>query len=112
MFDRVLTDDEKEMTGTIKSYEAIAFGMLQAIRITWHETEDEGSTRHVTTYRVPEKNEQNQPLRTLQSGVKYIWNMELRRGTLAVVRTEIIPWELNTEDYSTDGFIYKPQPQE
>lgn len=109
MFDRTLTEDETATTGAIKSYEAIAFGMLQAIRITWHETEGEGSTKHISTYRVPEKNEQNQPLRSLQSGVKYIWNIELRRGTLAVIRTEIIPWELNQEHYAVNGTIVKQQ---
>jgi len=109
MFERELSTDEIQTTGAIKSYEAIAFGLLQAIRITWHETADEGGTIHESTYRVPETNEQNVPLRSLQSGVKYIWNIELRRGTLAVVRTEIIPWILNQESYPVDGTIVPNQ---
>lgn len=103
MFDRTLTPEEKEATKAIKSYECITFGILQAIRITWHETEG-GKTgkTHESTYRVGDTE-----LRILKSGVRYIWNMELRRGTLAVVRTEITPWELNTEEYNTDGTIVK-----
>lgn len=103
MFGRTLSDEEKESTKAIKSYECITFGLLQAIRITWHETEA-GNKVHEATYRVGDTE-----LRNLKSGVRYIWNMELRRGTLAVVRTEIIPWELNTEEYNTDGTISKIQ---
>lgn len=102
MFGRTLTDEEKESTKAIRSFECITFGLLQAIRITWHETEGEGGKVHESTYRVGDTE-----LRNLKSGVRYIWNMELRRGTLAVVRTEIIPWEINTEEYSTDGTISK-----
>ena len=102
MFGRTLSAEEKESTKAIKSYECITFGLLQAIRITWHETESEGGKVHESTYRVGDTE-----LRNLKSGVRYIWNMELRRGTLAVVRTEIIPWELNTEEYNTDGTVQK-----
>lgn len=101
MFPRELTQDEKDATKAIKSYECITFGLLQAIRITWHESET-GNKVHESTYRVGDID-----LRNLKSGVKYIWNMELRRGTLAVVRTEIIPWELNEEEYRADGTIQK-----
>lgn len=45
-------------------------------------------------------------LRDLQSGMKYIYNLELRRGTLAIIRTEILPWEQKEElVYGTDGTI-------
>ena len=99
MFGRSVTEDE-QAAGMIKAYEAITFGMLHAIRITWEETEAEGGTIHESTYRV------DTDKRLLQSGVRYIWNMELRRGTLAVIRTEILPWELNTDkEYDTDGII-------
>lgn len=109
MFERDMTDDEKEATKAKKSYECITFGVLQAIRITWREEIAQNSKKHIVTYRVGDVE-----LRNLKSGVRYIWNMELRRGTLAVVRTEIIPWEENTEDYRTDGTIVTtpstPQP--
>lgn len=107
MFKIASTDSEKFLT----SFNAITFGRLQAIRITWHETDAEGGVKHVATYRVPEQNEMHQNLRLLESGTKYIWNMELRRGTLAVVRTEIIPWEINQENYVVDGSIDKTQGQ-
>lgn len=109
MFPREMTQDEKDATKAITSHECITFGVLQAIRITWHEPDSDGGKKHITTYRVGDVE-----LRNLKSGIRYIWNMELRRGTLAVVRTEIIPWEVNTEDYRTDGTIVTtpstPQP--
>lgn len=113
MFNRALTTEDTDINKIIKSYECITFGRLQAIRITWKEddykdpvtNEDKDGIKHVATYRVPEKNDHNEPLRLLEQGKKYIWNMELRRGTLAVIRTEIIPWEENQEEYNTDGFI-------
>lgn len=105
MFERTVPQDEKDLNKIVKSYECISFGRLQAIRITWQETDAEGGVEHVATYRVPEKNEMNQPLRLLEPGTKYIWNIELRRGTLAVIRAEIIPWEENQEDYNVDGSI-------
>ena len=48
-------------------------------------------------------------LRNLHSGYKYIWNIELRRGTLAIVRTEIVDWIVPEGDleYKTDGTIDK-----
>lgn len=109
---RTLTEDDIKINKIVKSGECITFGRLQAIRITWKETEEEGSVEHTATYRVPEKNDQGQALRLLEAGKKYIWNMELRRGTLAVVRTEIIPWEENQEPYNADGYIDKTSSQQ
>lgn len=89
-------------TGYVKSYNAIAYGQLQAIRITWHEDE-EGSIKHASTYKIPETK-----LINLESGVKYIWNIEIRRGTLAIIRTEIVDWELPEDalhNGSTGGII-------
>lgn len=112
MFPRTLTVDDTNISKIVKSYECITFGRLQAIRITWQEDDYEGpegnkiqGVEHVATYRVPEKNDMGQALRLLEAGKKYIWNMELRRGTLAIVRTEIIPWEENQEEYNADGYI-------
>lgn len=87
--------------GFKKSFNCITFGQLQAIRITW----DENSTgiKHVATFTIPDTK-----LVNLESGMKYIWNIEIRRGALAVIRTEIIDWELPTEaqyNGSTDGTI-------
>ncbi len=83
--------------GYLKSFNAIAFGYLWAIRIRWHEgTTESPGVRHVATYEVPQYSGEasgNIPLRQLKSGMKYIYNLELRRGTLAVIRTEIVDWK-------------------
>lgn len=85
----------------LKSYNAIAYGQLQAIRITWNESTS--GVTHASTYRIP-----NTELMNLKSGVRYVWNIEIRRGTLAIIRTEIVDWEVPTEaEYngSADGTI-------
>lgn len=91
--------------GSLKSFNAIAFGQLQAIRVTWNEEAVEGKApvTHESTFRIPSTD-----LMNLQSGVKYIWNIEIRRGTLAIIRTEIVDWELPEDEVhngSTDGTI-------
>lgn len=88
-------------TGYLKSFNAITFGQLQAIRITW--TESASGIVHKATYRLDKTD-----LINLQSGVRYIWNMEIRRGTLAVIRTEIVDWQVpEEEEYygNADGTI-------
>jgi hypothetical protein len=98
--------DDGYATGFLKSFNAIAFGRLEAIRVTWREgeTKENPIVRHVSTFRVPEDNSKiagvtpdpSKPvvkLQELQSGMKYVYNLELRRGTLAVVRTVVLPWD-------------------
>jgi len=98
--------DDGYATGYLKSFNAIAFGRLEAIRVTWREgeTKEKPIVRHVSTFRVPEDNSKiagvtpdpSKPvvkLQELQSGMKYVYNLELRRGTLAVVRTVVLPWD-------------------
>lgn len=103
MFDMANGVDNYEYpTGYLKSYHAIAFGQLQAIRITWEESGT--GIQHKATYQVG-----NEKLKNLQSGNRYVWNIELRRGTLAIVRTEIVNWIVPNDgslDYATDGTIY------
>jgi len=98
---------DEAAVGYLKSFNAIAFGQLWAIRITWHEgTTLQPGITHVTTYQVPQTNESNEQLRQLQSSMKYIYDLELRRGTLAVIRTEILDWDQKEElVYGTDGTI-------
>ena len=99
--------EEQTETGYLKSYNAIAFGQLQAIRITWEEREEGAAQsnpdyKHVSTYRIPTD------LMNLQSGVRYVWNIEIRRGTIAIIRTEIIDWELPKDlphNGTTEGTI-------
>ena len=83
-------------TGYLKSFEGIAFGTLQGIRITWKEADTD--VKHVATYKgVTNK--------TLESGTKYIYNMELRRSVIAKVAAEVTPWAIDQTDYSADGTI-------
>ena len=115
--------DDRYALGYLKSFNAIAFGNLEAIRIKWFEgtPENEGIV-HTSTYRVPATNAMTEvlddddvkddaekevvQLRKLQSGMKYIYNLELRRGTLAVIRTQIVPWEQNSDlVYGVNGTI-------
>ena len=88
--------------GYVKSFNAIAFGQLRAIRITWTEPAAESSNaiEHVVTHRIMDND-----FRYLQSGVRYIHNLELRRGTLAVIKTEILPWEIDETQWKGNGTV-------
>ena len=91
--------------GYVKSFNAIAFGQLRALRITWTEpaTESSDAIKHVVTHRITEND-----FRYLQSGVRYIHNLELRRGTLAVIKTEILPWEIDETQWKGNGTVKEP----
>lgn len=100
--------DDGYALGFLKSFNAIAFGHLWAIRITWFEgTQENKGAIHSSTFEVPATNETHVQLRELQSSIKYIYDLELRRGTLAVIRTQILNWD-QKEDlvYGTDGTIF------
>ena len=84
--------------GYLKSFEGIAFGTLQGIRITWKESNDENAVKHVATY----KGVKNM---TLESGKKYIYNIELRRSLIAQVKAEIVSWDIDQTNYEADGTI-------
>jgi hypothetical protein len=84
--------------GYLKSFECLAFGKLQGIRITWRESDAADAVKHVATY----KGVKNL---ILKSGTKYIYNMELRRCLIAEVTAKIKPWEMDTSSYSTNGTI-------
>ena len=87
--------------GYVSTHEVITFGQVVAIRVKWHETDDKGNTTvtHVVTKKV-EKDEE----RLLPSGQLHIYNLEMRRGTLAIINAEILPWT-DGETYTTDGKI-------
>lgn len=84
-------------TGYVKSYECIAYGKLEGIRIKWKESKVEGTILHEATADAVTE-------RTLESGKKYIFNMELRRGVLAQISAEITPWAEGSS-YSAEGSI-------
>lgn len=107
-------DDKKDdgyAIGFLKSFNAIAFGQLWALRIKWHEgTKENPGIVHTSTFEVPAKNEEDINLRQLASGKKYVYDLELRRGTLAVIRTQIIDWAQKSNlVYSTNGTIVNEQ---
>ena len=83
-------------TGYLKSFECIAFGMLQGIRITWKELDT--NVEHTVTYEAITEKE-------LKSGTKYVYNMELRRSLIAQVTAVISAWTIDKNGYSTDGTI-------
>ena len=87
--------------GYISTHEVITFGQVVAIRVTWHETNSEGNT--TVTHEVTKKVEQDEE-RLLPSGQLHIYNLEMRRGTLAIINAEILPWT-DGETYTTDGKI-------
>ena len=83
--------------GYIKSFEGIAFGTLQGIRVTWKESTDENAVKHSAIL-----NSVSNIL--LESGKKYIYNIELRRSSIAQVTPVITDWKDGTS-YKGDGTI-------
>ncbi|MCR5269885.1 MAG: fimbrillin family protein [Prevotella sp.] len=84
--------------GYLKSFEGIAFGTLQGIRISWKESDAADAVVHKATF----KGVKNL---TLESGKKYIYNMELRRSLIAQVTAEIADWETDKTVYDADATI-------
>lgn len=106
--------------GYLKRFEAIGFGQLNALRIHWHElkdkTDEEGNVikdadgnsikepgvDHIVTFVIPDEN-----FRNLKSGMRYVFNLEIRRGTLAVINAEIDDWVPYEIEYNEEGTIKK-----
>ena len=88
--------------GYLKSFNAIAFGNLNALRIHWKEP-GETPIEHITTFVVKDNN-----FVALKSGTRYIYNIELRRGTLAVIRPEMLPWDIDETVNNGDGILKEP----
>lgn len=85
-------------SGAVKSYQAIAFGSLRKIRITWKESTDDDAIEHVTTYTLDTgKN-------TLASGKKYTYNIYLIRSSLVSLKPTITDWTLD-KTYSSEATI-------
>ncbi len=92
------------MEGYIKGYEGIAFGNLGALRIVWHEdvNNPENDVVHNIIFKITDDK-----FKVLESGKRYIFNLELRRGTLAVIKAVIDDWIPYETEYSTDGTVVK-----
>lgn len=84
---------EQTPSNALKSFNAIAFGMLEAIRITWKEAGD-GGIVHTATMKV-DKDEHGDDLKKLESGVKYIYDIELQRSSISLIRTHLVDWKLD-----------------
>ena len=75
--------------GYTNSYNAIAFGSLVAIRVTWYEgIADAKGVIHTPTLTL------NTPI-TLASGKRYVYDLTLSRGSLNVISTSVVAWELS-----------------
>ena len=85
--------------GYTTTHDVITFGVIQAIRITWHE-KDTPTQQHVVTKAITEQDE-----KTLKSGYQHIFNLELRRGTLAILNAEIEEWGTGKTYNNINGTI-------
>lgn len=95
------------MEGYIKGYEGIAYGNLGALRIVWHEDPDnhENDVVHNIVFKITDDK-----FKVLESGKRYIFNLELRRGTLAVIKAVIDDWIPYETEYITTGTVVKDSP--
>lgn len=76
-------------SGYLGSYNAIAFGHLYAIRVSWYEgTAEEPVVTHTPTLVVNEN---------LVSGKRYVYNLSLSRSGLSVINASVANWEQKAE---------------
>lgn len=96
-------------TGYLKTSNCIAFGKIGAIKVVWYEiAEDKTRTQHTATYTFKASEQEegySEVSPTLESGKKYIYNLSMRRGTIAVVNAVIVDWGTVDTSYSQDGII-------
>lgn len=72
-------------SGYDSSFNAIAFGKLCAIRVTWHEV-DVTTIVHTSTYTLSGTG------LTLVSGKRYVYNLSLSRSGLSVINASVADW--------------------
>ena len=102
---------ETTVTGDyLKAYHALAFGQLSAIRVTWVEkgesTPEAEPVKHVVTRKIDSEG------KVLKSATRYVFNLELRRGELAILEPKIQPWEIDNSEYKLDGKLDKSSENE
>lgn len=83
--------------GYLKTFEGIAFGTMQGIRVTWHETGNTNVKHQAVLKSVTDVK--------LESAHKYIYNIELRRSVIANVTATIADWGVEEKGYDADGTI-------
>lgn len=109
---------EEPSLGYLKRFEAIAYGHLSALRIHWHEMtteknevgeetiDEEGNpimvpgVEHTVTFAITDAN-----FSELKSGKRYVYNLEIRRGTLAAIQAIIDDWQPYETVYYEEGTI-------
>lgn len=103
-FDMFTMAEGTQATGYLKGFEAIAFGNLKYLRIVWHENDLNGDPDiyHIVQFPITNDN-----FKKLDSGKRYIINLELRLGSIAVVKTEIVDWIPYETVYETNGTVVK-----
>lgn len=72
-------------TDYVSSFNAIAFGKLYAIRVTWHEAVAT-TIVHTPTYTLSGSG------LTLESGKRYVYNLSLSRSGLSVINASVADW--------------------
>ena len=77
-------------TDYLSSFNAIAFGKLCAIRVTWHEAVAT-EIKHTPTYTLSGEG------LTLKSGKRYVYNLSLSRSGLSVINASVANWEQKAE---------------
>lgn len=77
-------------TDYVSSFNAIAFGKLCAIRVTWHEA-NAPAIKHTPTYTLSGEG------LTLESGKRYVYNLSLSRSGLSVINASVANWEQKAE---------------
>lgn len=77
-------------TDYVSSCNAIAFGKLCAIRVTWHEAVAT-EIKHTPTYTLSGEG------LTLESGKRYVYNLSLSRSGLSVINASVANWEQKAE---------------
>lgn len=103
VFNMFQMPDDQVAAGYLRGFEAIAFGNLEKLRIHWEENSDEGGLPHDVLFNITDSR-----FKILESGKRYVINLELRRGTLAVVTAVIDDWLPFSPEYVVDGTIVKP----
>lgn len=73
--------------GYLKSFNAIVFGHLRAIRITWND-----GSAHTATFEITEAAQ-----RDLASGKKYVYNLEISNTTPAAARGQVVDRALSEQ---------------
>lgn len=82
-------------SGYLKTFEGIAFGTIQRIRVTWKEPDYDVTHTTILNSVIGQE---------LNSGKKYIYNIELRRSSIAQVTPKIVDWGTDGT-YKADGTI-------